>query len=235
MRPTDFTATGEARPEKPARPRDAATLLLWREGPRGLEVLMGVRSAKHRFMPSRLVFPGGRVDREDRTAPAASELDPQTRRCLELRAAPRLARAIGIAAIRELEEETGLVLGQLEAGRLRADLAPLRYLCRALTPAMSPVRFNARFLFAPAELATGSLAGSGELEHLDFYPITETPPHELAPITAKVLGEFRDLMALPEAERQRRPLIWYQGRDTRRLERVSQPGRVAAPERESVA
>ncbi|WP_245614891.1 NUDIX hydrolase [Muricoccus aerilatus] len=220
MRPTDFTATGEARPERVARPRDAATLLLWRQGASGLEVLMGVRSVKHRFMPNRLVFPGGRVDREDRSAPAASELHPQTRRALEHRAAPRLARAIAIAAVRELHEETGLLLGTLEAGRLHAELAPLRYLCRALTPAMSPVRFNARFLMAPAETATGTFGGSGELEHLAYYPVAETPPHDLAPITARVLAEFRDLMALPEPERETRPLVWYQGRDTRRLERM---------------
>ncbi|HEY8612210.1 MAG TPA: NUDIX hydrolase [Roseomonas sp.] len=220
MRATDFTASGEARPEKAARPRDASTLLLWRQGSKGLEVLMGVRSVKHRFMPSRLVFPGGRVDTEDRSAPAVSELHPHTRRSLELRAPPRLARAIAVAAIRELQEETGLLLGTMEANRLQADLAPLRYLCRALTPPMSPVRFNARFLIAPAETATGRLEGSGELEHLAFYPVEETPPHELAPITAKVLGEFRDLMALPEPERETRPLIWYQGRDTRRLERA---------------
>jgi len=219
MRPTDFTATGEPRPAKPARPRDASTLLLWRRSSSGLEVLMGVRSAKHRFMPSRLVFPGGRVDAEDSKAPVASELHPHTRHALEVRATPRLAQAIAVAAIRELEEETGLLLGRMEAGRLQADLAPLRYLCRALTPPMSPVRFNARFLIAPAETVTGSLGGSGELEHLAFYPVHETPPHELAPITAKVLSEFRDLMEMPEAERERRPLIWYQGRDTRRLER----------------
>jgi len=219
MRPTDFTAAGEARPARTARPRDAATLLLWRMGPRGIEVLMGVRSVKHRFMPSRLVFPGGRVDAADRTAPAATELEPHTRRALERRAPPRLARAIAIAAARELMEETGLVIGRVEAGRLHADLAPLRYLCRALTPAMSPVRFNARFLYAPAEAATGDFADSAELENLAYYPIGETPPYEMAPITARVVGEFRDLMALPEAERETRPLIWYQGRDTRRLER----------------
>lgn len=220
MRPTDFTAAGEARPEAAARPRDASTLLLWREAGGHLEVLMGVRSAKHRFMPSRLVFPGGRVDAEDRTAPTLSELHPHTRGALELRAAPRLARAIAVAAVRELHEETGLLLGRLEGGRLQADLAPIRYLCRALTPPMSPVRFNARFLIAPAEAATGTLGGSGELEHLAYHRLDQTPPHELAPITARVLEEFRELMALPEAERETRPLVWYQGRDTRRLERA---------------
>ncbi|WP_426958068.1 NUDIX hydrolase [Muricoccus radiodurans] len=221
MLATDFTAAGEAKPEKVARPRDAATLLLWRRAGNGYEVLMGVRSAKHRFMPQRLVFPGGRVDPEDRKAPALSELEDHTRRALELRAAPRLARAIGIAAARELEEETGLLLGRMEAGRLQADLAPMRYLCRALTPAMSPVRFNARFLMAPAEAVTGMMGGSGELEHLGWYKVGETPPHELAQITGRVLREFAAVMELPEAERATRPLIWYQGRDTRRLERMS--------------
>ncbi|MBP0492407.1 NUDIX domain-containing protein [Roseomonas sp. SG15] len=224
MRPTDFTAAGEAPPTKPVHPRDAATLLLWRESGGHLEVLMGVRSVKHRFMPSRLVFPGGRVDLEDRTTPVLSDLHPPTRRALEHRAPSRLARAIAVAAARELMEETGLLLGRMENGRLHADLAPMRYLCRAVTPAMSPVRFNARFLMAPAETVSGELAGSGELEHLEYHRVDSTPAHDMAPITAKVLGEFRDLMALPEAERETRPLVWYQGRDTRRLERAQAGG-----------
>ncbi|MFC7610154.1 NUDIX hydrolase [Teichococcus aestuarii] len=54
-----------------------------------MEVLMGMRAAGHRFMPNRLVFPGGRVDLADRTAPAATELRPDTRAALERRAPPR--------------------------------------------------------------------------------------------------------------------------------------------------
>ena len=203
------------------RPRDAATLILWREGARGLEVLMGVRSVKHRFMPSRLVFPGGRVDPADRKAPAMSELHPDTRRALEARSTAKLAHGLAVAAVRELHEETGLIMGRFEAGRLRPDLEPLRYLCRALTPPQSPVRFNARFLMAPSRAAVGSLGGTGELEHLDWYPVGETPPHELALITARVLIEFRAVMAMPEGERERRPLIWFQGRDLRRPERMA--------------
>lgn len=222
IRQTDFTAAGEPRPETTVRPRDAATLILWRDGGRaGLEVLMGVRSAKHRFMPSRLVFPGGRMDLDDRNAPVASELRPETRRALELRAKPKMAHGLAVAAVRELHEETGLIMGRFEGGRLRPDLEPLRYLCRALTPPQSPVRFNARFLMAPSRAAVGSLGGTGELEHLDWYPVDETPPHELALITAKVLQEFRAVMAMPEEERERRTLVWFQGRDLRRPERVA--------------
>ena len=68
---------------------------------------MGLRHARHRFMPNVLVFPGGRVDRADHCAKAVSELPAFTRACLERQAPPSLARALGIAAARELEEETG--------------------------------------------------------------------------------------------------------------------------------
>ena len=42
-------------------------------------MLMGMRGAKHRFMPNRLVFPGGRVDRADLRAPFATPLSPAHR------------------------------------------------------------------------------------------------------------------------------------------------------------
>ena len=48
-------------------PRHAASLILLRGE---THVLMGMRGARHRFMPNRLVFPGGAVDRSDATAPA---------------------------------------------------------------------------------------------------------------------------------------------------------------------
>jgi 8-oxo-dGTP pyrophosphatase MutT (NUDIX family) len=219
-RPEDFTAAAEPRPERPARPRDAASLLLWRPTRHGAEVLMGVRSAKHRFMPNVLVFPGGRLDPQDRAAPAARPLPDPTRVALEQSASPRLAHGLGIAALRELTEETGLHLAaDTPAGPL-PDLGHLDYLCRALTPAFSPVRFNARFLIAPGDAAAGSLGGSGELEHLGWYPIDRALPHPPARITACVLDEFRAWLAMAEQERRARPLVWFQGRDNRKIERT---------------
>ncbi|HKW55708.1 MAG TPA: hypothetical protein VJO12_18620, partial [Stellaceae bacterium] len=53
----------EARPA--ARPRDAASLILLRDGARGLEVLIGRRGKGARFMPGRYVFPGGRIADDD--------------------------------------------------------------------------------------------------------------------------------------------------------------------------
>ncbi len=200
-------------------PRHAASLILWREGAAGPEVLMGLRHASHRFMPNVLVFPGGRVDRADHRAPALGDLPPFTRACLERQAPPSLARAIGIAAVRELHEETGLVLGRMEGQRLLPDLAALDYLCRAVTPPNRFRRFNARFLIAPAEAAHGALRGSGELEELRFFGIEEAFRHKIASITSKVLREFVAWLALTPAEREARELICFRGMDTRLAER----------------
>ena len=45
-------------------PRKAASLLLLRDPTTAPAVLMGQRGAFHKFMPGRLVFPGGSVDAE---------------------------------------------------------------------------------------------------------------------------------------------------------------------------
>ena len=68
--------------------RDAASLLVLRQTSSGPELLMGMRGAGHRFMPNRLVFPGGSVDAGDLAAPAASPLTPLTRARLEKAASP---------------------------------------------------------------------------------------------------------------------------------------------------
>jgi 8-oxo-dGTP pyrophosphatase MutT (NUDIX family) len=206
---------------KPPRalPRHAASLILWRESGSGvLEVLMGMRHAGHRFMPNRLVFPGGRVDLGDRFAKAATEPRPEVLAALELRAPRRLARALAVAAARELEEETGLRLGEGAP-----ELHHLDYLCRAVTPATNPIRFNARFLIAPAEAAMGELAGSGELEGLAYLEVDAVLKLPVAPITARVLGEFRAWLGMSDAARAKRELIWFQGRDNRRVEAPRSP------------
>ncbi|MCK8784650.1 NUDIX domain-containing protein [Roseomonas sp. NAR14] len=226
LAPTDPAlpdATAAPRVEGPPRttkravqPKNAATVILWRGRPEAPEILMGLRSARHRFMPHRLVFPGGRVDRADHTAKAASELRPVVQEMLARKATPGLARALAVAAVRELFEETGLRLGPAgPKGGVLPDLAKLDYLCRAVTPPSRSIRFNARFLIAPAEAAEGEIAGSGELETLRFFGIEEALASQAAPITAMVLNEFREWLALPPARRDHRQLIAYRGMDQR--------------------
>ena len=55
----------------PVVPKHAASLLVLRTAD-APEVLMGMRGAGHKFMPNRLVFPGGRVDPEDHRAEPAT-------------------------------------------------------------------------------------------------------------------------------------------------------------------
>ena len=180
------------------RARHAASLILVRRDSTGPSVLMGMRGAKHRFMPNRLVFPGGAVDPADLKAPAASELRDTTRRLLERRTRPALARGLATAAARELEEETGLTLGTPPA------LDGLDFVCRACTPPGQPMRFNARFLAVDAERVTGTLAGSGELEGLRWFGVGEALELDLAWVTHGVLTHLRDYLAMSPAERDAR-------------------------------
>ena len=177
------------------RARDAASLVLLRTGPHGPEMLMGLRGARHRFMPNRLVFPGGAVDRADLRAPFATPLAPHTRARLEKAANPLLAHGLGIAAARELEEETGLSLGN------PPELDGLEYLCRLITPPGSPIRFNARFLLLDAARVSGGLAGSGELEELRFYPMAEALQLDLAEPTRRVIERTTAWLAMSSEER----------------------------------
>lgn len=222
----------DAAPAKPpaVRPKHASSLIVWRAGAAGTEVLMGVRNAGHRFMPNKLVFPGGRVDRADHAAPAATPLAEATRGMLEAAAPPGLARALALAAVRELFEETGLVLGAALPGAaapggwapflatgLAPDLAPLEFLCRAVTPAFMPMRFNARFLVAPYEAVQGTLSGNGELEFLRFMKLDEARALEVAPVTRNVLEEFARWLALPPGSRAGRGIPLYEpARDSAR-------------------
>jgi 8-oxo-dGTP pyrophosphatase MutT (NUDIX family) len=177
------------------RPRHAASVIVLRRGREGVELLMGTRAAGHRFMPNRLVFPGGGVDRADFGAESASALAPATATMLEKGAKPPMARALAIAAARELAEETGLSLGRPPA------LGGLLYLCRAITPPSSPIRFHARFLMVEAEGLEGALGGSGELEGLRFYKVGEALAAELPWVTARVIEEVGAWLLLPEEVR----------------------------------
>lgn len=184
-------------PSRPraVRPRHAASLVVYRANADDVSMLMGMRGAKHRFMPNRLVFPGGAVDRADLDAPSAARLSPQTEHLLRKNANARLAHGLGIAATRELHEETGLSLG------VPPRLDVLHLLARAVTPPPSPIRFNARFFVVDARHVTGTLGGDGELESLRFYAMHEALALDLAMPTRRVLERLRLWLAMDEAER----------------------------------
>lgn len=182
----------------PARPRDAATLVAWRTGPGGIEVLMGRRAAQHRFVPHYYVFPGGRVDERDFEAPVRSPLRPPVLKKLSASCGPRLAHALAVAAARETWEETGLALGEVSGNALKADLQHLDYALRAITPASSPLRFHARFFVAEGSSLSGELKGNGELLDLAWRPVAECLKLPIVDVTGHFLRRLQG--GVPGAE-----------------------------------
>ena len=102
----------------PAPLRPAATVLLLRDSPAGIEVLMTRRSLTASFAPGAYVFPGGGIDAADAAAhPHATRRPTQSDE--------HLTQAI--AAIRESFEELGILLARHADGRWAdaADIAAL--------------------------------------------------------------------------------------------------------------
>lgn len=187
------------------RPRDAASLVLIDAGSGEPRILMGRRHSRMKFVPDAFVFPGGKLDAGDRGVRAACGFGHLTARMMEGAAASRAkAEALAAAAIRETFEETGLLVAApgdvgIVAGEgwepfRERGLAPrldvLDFVARAITPASSPIRFHARFFAAPAQVASGEVKGSGELEDLGWYPISEALKLPVIDVTEFVLHEI---------------------------------------------
>ena len=104
------------RAEEPARPRPSATVVLAREGSGAPEFFLVHRHARASFGAS-YVFPGGLVDPADCEAEAFSREFPAeaANRCLGLAAG---ALDYYCAAIRELFEETGVLLARDAGGAM---------------------------------------------------------------------------------------------------------------------
>ncbi len=162
---------------------------------------MGRRGLGHRFMPNRLVFPGGAVDPEDYEAAAVGELGAHVRARLERSVSPSLARALAIAAARELREETGLSLGT------PPKLEAIDYLCRAVTPEGSTIRFDAYFLVVDAACVRGLPADSRELQGVRYFGVDEALVGELAAPTRGVLHKLIAWAAMTEPERRSQTVV----------------------------
>ena len=170
-----MSAPSAPRTDPPARPRDAATVVVLREAAGsagGIEMYLVKRSRTVDFMAGAHVFPGGRLDKDDSSPSACTLLSAGTAQLRERLGEPLdAAHAAGlfVAAIRETFEEAGLLLGALAAGWgvddarravaggaqfttlvERIDAAALVPWLRWVTPEISPRRFDARFFLARA-------------------------------------------------------------------------------------
>ncbi|MEC4722435.1 MBL fold metallo-hydrolase [Noviherbaspirillum sp. CPCC 100848] len=125
-----------AAPKPPLTPRPAATLILVRDGARGLEVFMLQRTHQAAFVPGGYVFPGGAVDAGDGDAffapDATADISASQRLGL-----PSGGLAYWTAAIRECYEEAGILLADDAHGRPVDTAEPS--LCAALAEARGKV------------------------------------------------------------------------------------------------
>lgn len=106
----------------------AVTVLLIRDGSAGLEVFVQERVSSMPTFPNTTVFPGGGVDPRDFEAPEG--IDPHWRGpdvslwAHKMEVDSPKARALIMAACRELFEEAGTLLCSELSGRLIYDVAP---------------------------------------------------------------------------------------------------------------
>jgi len=199
------------------RPKDAATLILVDRSGKTPKVLLGKRHTRHKFMPGRYVFPGGRVDPEDRRMPVARPLHPQAEAQLMKRMqrpTASKARAFALAAIRETFEETGLLLGvrhdapvnvpegpwqQYAAAKFLPDLGALRFIGRAITPPGRNRRFDARFFTADASAIAHRVEGvtgpDAELVELVWMPLGDAQQLDMPAVTGVMLEELSERIA----------------------------------------
>jgi 8-oxo-dGTP pyrophosphatase MutT (NUDIX family) len=137
-------------PANPAAilPRPAATALILRDRPDGLEVFMVVRHHQIEFASGALVFPGGKVDSED----AGADWDSLT-------APPPggLDRAFAIAASRETFEEAGILIARQRGTAALLAAAPARRIVAAHRIGAQHTRFIDVIRGANLELATDLL------------------------------------------------------------------------------
>ena len=96
-----------------ATPAPAATLILLRDGEISPEVLMLERHARSDFLPDMYVFPGGRVEEQDRKlADRVTGVDAVSAAARIGTVPPDQALGFFVAAIRETFEECGVLLAR---------------------------------------------------------------------------------------------------------------------------
>lgn len=124
------TAAGKpAAAKAPAlKPRDAATLIIVDSSGSAPRILFGKRRDDLKFMPGKYVFPGGRMDADDKVVAAVRELrqGESDKLLIDMKGRPSPARARGLAltAIRETFEEAGLIIGGAASAAAGNELTP---------------------------------------------------------------------------------------------------------------
>ncbi len=170
--------TMELKPEVPfVTPRQAATVVMLRDGSTGLEVFLVKRHGLSDVLGGAYVFPGGKLDESDTQVDAATHLDQDATHLHaalgEPDIAPSHATGLYVAALREAFEESGVLFtanaAAAHAAQAQAPSLPFNQLlaqlglrlqtsavlpwARWITPQVPPhtaKRFDTRFFVAAA-------------------------------------------------------------------------------------
>jgi 8-oxo-dGTP pyrophosphatase MutT (NUDIX family) len=205
--------------------RDAATVVLLRDGSAGVEAWLLTRVTQMVFAAGMTVFPGGRVDVAD--AEVAWSGRPASQFAARFGCDERLARSLVAAAVRETFEETGVLLtspvadlsaarADVEAGHLpfaallrehglALDADTVRPWGRWITPEGEVRRYDARFFVAAlpdgaqAEDVTSESSVAGWLRVADALAELERGERTMLPptmLTLQSLAGFADVEAV---------------------------------------
>jgi 8-oxo-dGTP pyrophosphatase MutT (NUDIX family) len=147
-------------PAERVAPREAATVVLLRDGADGLQTWLLRRVAKMAFAPGMSVFPGGAVDPVDATGPQPSNLAAVAE---QLGTTEQHAGVLLRAAAREIEEETDV----------RLPLESIRPWARWITPEAEPRRYDTYFFVAALPASSTASAVTGEASHADWIPVAD--------------------------------------------------------------
>lgn len=201
-------------------PADAASLIILDQSHQEPKVLMGKRHMRHKFMPGFYVFPGGRLEESDQKLTSVDEFDeaalPALLTDIRTHASPERVRAIGLAAIRETYEETGVVIGrpddstaEISTAENETDLAPIwqsyygynvcpplsamQFIARAITPPHRTRRYDTRFFCISADyISHQSDTIDGELEELCWLSFAEARTKNIATVTDVILEDLEE-------------------------------------------
>lgn len=106
-------------------PRAAASIVLVRDGAKGLEILLMRRHTNSDVLGGAYVFPGGKLDKADLNIPTNSRLDTAITNLYvdlgENSLSPAEAAGLYVCAIREALEESGVLFASRHGIRLEAD------------------------------------------------------------------------------------------------------------------
>lgn len=219
LRSRELTKSIQESRFKNSRPRDAATLLVLDSSAAEPKLLMGKRHESLKFMPGKFVFPGGRVEPQDYLAAAGCQMPAPVvakllRRVKGISHSQR-AFALAHAALRETQEETGVILGSRTNARDEQDgflpvLSGLSFLARAITPPRRPRRFDTRFFTISAERISGSgQIVDGEFTAIEWFTLSEARQQDLPIITRIILDDLEERLLAGTLHDLNTPVPFY--------------------------